>query len=103
MVFSHDPASRPADDPFEKKPVTDYLQDQSPSLGENDEIDWTAEEEKKLVRKYAALDLRAVPCHADAARLDMVVMPLLVLGFYALQLDRGNMYVLPLRSLCFSY
>ncbi|KAF4544950.1 MFS transporter [Lasiodiplodia theobromae] len=48
MVFSHDPASRPADDPFEKKPVTDYLQDQSPSLGENDEIDWTAEEEKKL-------------------------------------------------------
>ncbi|KAB2579852.1 hypothetical protein DIS24_g1573 [Lasiodiplodia hormozganensis] len=86
MVFSHDPASRPADDPFEKKPVTDYLQDQSPSLGENDEIDWTAEEEKKLVRK-----------------LDMVVMPLLVLGFYALQLDRGNMYVLPLRSLCFSY
>lgn len=23
----------------------------------------------------------------------MVVMPLLVLGFYALQLDRGNMYV----------
>ncbi|KAL1640764.1 hypothetical protein SLS58_006586 [Diplodia intermedia] len=81
LFASHEPASRPTAEPLEKKPVTDYLQDQSPSLSENDEIDWTAAEEKKLVRK-----------------LDLVVMPLLVLGFYALQLDRGNMYVLSLRS-----
>ncbi|OJD28788.1 alternative sulfate transporter [Diplodia corticola] len=73
LFASHDPAPRPTDEPCEKKPVTDYLQDQSPSLSENDEIDWTAAEETSLVRK-----------------LDLVVMPLLVLGFYALQLDRGN-------------
>lgn len=36
--------------------------------------DWTEEEEKKLVRK-----------------IDMILMPLLVLPFIALQLDRGNM------------
>ncbi|KAH8808667.1 alternative sulfate transporter [Xylogone sp. PMI_703] len=36
-------------------------------------IDWTEEEEKKVVRK-----------------LDCIVMPLLMLGFVALQLDRGN-------------
>ncbi|KAF5974029.1 nicotinamide mononucleotide permease [Fusarium bulbicola] len=34
---------------------------------------WTDDEEKAVVRK-----------------LDMVLMPLLVLGFYALQLDRSN-------------
>lgn len=39
--------------PYEKKPVTDdSFQDQSPSLSENGEIDWTAEEEKLLVKKY---------------------------------------------------
>lgn len=85
MVFSSSSQSRHHDhsspfpspnnaDPYEKKPVTDdHFQDQSPSLSEHDEIDWTQDEEKTLVRK-----------------LDMVVMPLLVLGFYALQLDRGN-------------
>jgi len=36
--------------------------------------DWTAEEERKLVRK-----------------IDSIVMPLLMLAFFALQLDRGNM------------
>lgn len=36
--------------------------------------DWTEEEEKKLVRK-----------------IDLILMPLLVLPFIALQLDRGNM------------
>ncbi|KAM0343595.1 hypothetical protein ACHAPU_008346 [Fusarium lateritium] len=40
---------------------------------EHIEIDWTQEEESKLVRK-----------------LDFTIMPLLVLGFFALQLDRGN-------------
>ena len=38
-------------------------------------IEWTEEEEKHLVRK-----------------IDRLVMPLLILGFFALQLDRGNMY-----------
>ncbi|KAF4470509.1 nicotinamide mononucleotide permease [Fusarium albosuccineum] len=37
------------------------------------EADWTAEEEAALVRK-----------------IDRTVMPLLILGFFALQLDRGN-------------
>ncbi|KAM0434053.1 hypothetical protein ACHAPT_003998 [Fusarium lateritium] len=37
------------------------------------EVDWTEEEEKRLVRKV-----------------DRTVMPLLILGFFALQLDRGN-------------
>ncbi|KAF2086701.1 alternative sulfate transporter [Saccharata proteae CBS 121410] len=37
------------------------------------DVDWTDEEESRLVRK-----------------LDCLVMPLLMLGFYALQLDRGN-------------
>ncbi|RSM15290.1 hypothetical protein CEP52_000799 [Fusarium oligoseptatum] len=37
------------------------------------EVDWTEEEEKRLVRK-----------------IDQTVMPLLILGFFALQLDRGN-------------
>jgi hypothetical protein len=36
--------------------------------------DWNAAEEKKLVRK-----------------IDSIVMPLLILGFFALQFDRGNM------------
>ncbi|KAK1778291.1 major facilitator superfamily domain-containing protein [Copromyces sp. CBS 386.78] len=36
-------------------------------------VDWTEEEEKKLVRK-----------------IDLVIMPLLVIGFFSLQLDRGN-------------
>lgn len=40
----------------------------------NCQPDWTEEEEKKLVRK-----------------IDMILMPLLVLPFIALQLDRGNM------------
>lgn len=40
------------------------------------EQDWTNEEEKALVRK-----------------IDSIVMPLLMLAFFALQLDRGNMYV----------
>jgi hypothetical protein len=36
--------------------------------------DWTEEEERRLVRK-----------------IDLIVMPLLMLAFFALQLDRGNM------------
>ncbi|KAK3363129.1 alternative sulfate transporter [Lasiosphaeria hispida] len=40
---------------------------------EGDDFSWTEAEEKALVR-----------------RLDLLVMPLLVLGFFALQLDRGN-------------
>ncbi|KAJ3478079.1 hypothetical protein NLG97_g8672 [Lecanicillium saksenae] len=37
-------------------------------------VDWTPEEEKKAKRK-----------------LDLIVMPILTLGFFCLQLDRGNM------------
>jgi hypothetical protein len=47
----------------------------SGSDGEVQEITWTEAEEKALVR-----------------RIDFLVMPLLILGFFALQLDRGNMY-----------
>ncbi|KAK4245072.1 hypothetical protein C7999DRAFT_16732 [Corynascus novoguineensis] len=45
----------------------------SRSDDEDHEITWTEDEEKALVR-----------------RLDMLIMPLLILGFFALQLDRGN-------------
>ena len=40
----------------------------------NHNVDWTPEEEKKLVRK-----------------IDLILMPLLILPFMALQFDRGNM------------
>ncbi|KAF4447766.1 alternative sulfate transporter [Fusarium albosuccineum] len=40
---------------------------------ETDSIQWTEEEEKRLLRKV-----------------DILLMPLLILGFFALQLDRGN-------------
>ncbi|KAF4457742.1 hypothetical protein F53441_366 [Fusarium austroafricanum] len=48
-------------------------QDGSTSDLEHIEVDWTDEEEAKLIRKV-----------------DFTIMPLLVLGFFALQLDRGN-------------
>ncbi|CAM1508045.1 Fc.00g048930.m01.CDS01 [Cosmosporella sp. VM-42] len=41
------------------------------------DVDWTEDEEKALVRKATF-------------RIDRTVMPLLILGFFALQLDRGN-------------
>ncbi|KAL9949020.1 hypothetical protein ACHAQF_006950 [Verticillium nonalfalfae] len=41
--------------------------------GDSSDLQWTEEEEKKLLRK-----------------IDFVVMPLLIAGFFALQLDRGN-------------
>lgn len=48
--------------------------DESPSSKAEslDEAGWTAEEEKRLVRK-----------------IDFLVMPLLIAAFFALQLDRG--------------
>ncbi|KAH6619311.1 major facilitator superfamily domain-containing protein [Chaetomium sp. MPI-SDFR-AT-0129] len=45
----------------------------SRSEDEGQELTWTEEEEKALVR-----------------RLDFLIMPLLILGFFALQIDRGN-------------
>ncbi|KAK6207606.1 alternative sulfate transporter [Colletotrichum tabaci] len=41
--------------------------------GDHPEIDWSPEEEQRLVRKV-----------------DFLIMPLLILAFFALQLDRGN-------------
>lgn len=88
MVFSSSSQSRHHDhsspfpspnnaDPYEKKPVTDdHFQDQSPSLSEHDEIDWTQDEEKTLVRKYvlhtrSSLMIAVVParlaCRASLA------------------------------------
>ncbi|CRK21379.1 hypothetical protein BN1723_012369 [Verticillium longisporum] len=43
------------------------------SDGETSTLEWSSEEEKRLVRKV-----------------DFIVMPLLMLGFFVLQLDRGN-------------
>ncbi|KAF4775618.1 alternative sulfate transporter [Colletotrichum scovillei] len=45
----------------------------SQSDSENPDIDWNPEEERQLVRKV-----------------DLIIMPLLILAFFALQLDRGN-------------
>ncbi|KAF5023264.1 hypothetical protein F66182_4676 [Fusarium sp. NRRL 66182] len=61
------------DENFQDKAISS--QDGSSSEQEHIEVDWTEEEEAKLVRK-----------------IDSTVMPLLVLGFFVLQLDRGNMY-----------
>ncbi|KAK0389066.1 hypothetical protein NLU13_2642 [Sarocladium strictum] len=46
---------------------------ETPPSEEENRIQWTPEEEQRLVRKV-----------------DFVVMPLLILGFFVLQLDRGN-------------
>ncbi|KAI8666545.1 MFS domain-containing protein [Fusarium keratoplasticum] len=43
------------------------------SDSDTDAIQWTEEEEKRLLRKV-----------------DLIILPLLILGFFALQLDRGN-------------
>jgi MFS family permease len=53
--------------------------------------DWTAAEEKKAKRK-CVLQLSRTNDSADTnvARLDLIIMPLLTLGFFCLQLDRGN-------------
>lgn len=47
-------------------------------------------------RSWSGSTLVPHPARADAdlvTRLDLLVMPLLILGFFSLQLDRGNMYV----------
>ncbi|KAH6853956.1 major facilitator superfamily domain-containing protein [Chaetomium sp. MPI-CAGE-AT-0009] len=56
------------------KKIAEFSESQlSRSDDEGQEITWTEAEEKALVR-----------------RIDLLVMPLLILGFFALQLDRGN-------------
>ncbi|TEA15264.1 putative transporter [Colletotrichum sidae] len=47
---------------------------ESQSDGDHPDIDWTPEEEQRLLRKV-----------------DVLIMPLLILAFFALQIDRGNM------------
>jgi hypothetical protein len=44
---------------------------------DEEDFTWTEEEEKALVR-----------------RIDLLVMPLLIMGFFVLQLDRGNTCIL---------
>ena len=36
--------------------------------------------------------LQVVDLYLTCTRIDFLVMPLLMMGFFALQLDRGNMY-----------
>ena len=59
------------------------------------EIDWTREEEKRLVRRYGDVIPRPHllwhTADTDNSRLDSLILPLLMLAFFALQLDRGNM------------
>ncbi|KAK3300565.1 major facilitator superfamily domain-containing protein [Chaetomium fimeti] len=58
----------------DEKKIAEFSESQlSRSDDEGQEIAWTEAEEKALVR-----------------RIDLLVMPLLILGFFALQLDRGN-------------
>lgn len=55
--------------------------------------EWTREEERKLVRKSVLIRLeRQGNARADleTTRLDLVIMPLLIFGFFVLQLDRSN-------------
>jgi hypothetical protein len=69
-----------SDLPSLKKPFA-IVDGKSPTSTVADDSDteqeWTKEEENALVRK-----------------IDSIVMPLLMLAFFALQLDRGNMYVI---------
>ncbi|KAK0388596.1 hypothetical protein NLU13_4839 [Sarocladium strictum] len=53
---------------------TSVKNDEVGSTGSDDGLTWTEQEEKSLVR-----------------RVDLVIMPLLVFGFFVLQLDRGNL------------
>ncbi|KAL2154655.1 hypothetical protein VTH82DRAFT_3331 [Thermothelomyces myriococcoides] len=59
----------------DEKHITNLAESQISSRSDDEgrELTWTEDEEKALVR-----------------RLDVLVMPLLLLGFFALQLDRGN-------------
>ncbi|KAH6678850.1 major facilitator superfamily domain-containing protein [Plectosphaerella plurivora] len=62
------------DSPSAEKEVHSTVKDGSGSGDEFvSQIEWSEDEEKKLVKK-----------------LDLIILPLLTLGFYALQLDRGN-------------
>ncbi|PKS08198.1 hypothetical protein jhhlp_005474 [Lomentospora prolificans] len=49
------------------------LPNKADSVGSGGQLEWTEEEERALVR-----------------RVDFLLMPLLILGFFVLQLDRGN-------------
>lgn len=40
-------------------------------------------------------ELKPLTLRSPSHRIDFLVMPLLILGFFALQLDRGNMCVFP--------
>ncbi len=73
-----DPHADNADSPIALRP----LDDQAKILDEDDfgssqgvNSTWTAEEERRVVRK-----------------LDLLVMPLLIIAFFALQLDRGKSF-----------
>ena len=72
-ILEHDIALRPLRiQPPEAKPFLNQDSD-SPTI-KSPHATWTPEEEKRLVRK-----------------LDYLVMPLLIIAFFALQLDRGSM------------
>jgi hypothetical protein len=49
-------------------------------------VDWTPEEERKAKLKYPLFS-----CFLAYGRVDLTLLPILMLGFYALQLDRGNL------------
>lgn len=62
------------------------------------EKNWTEEEEQKLVRRWAELPFLSFIWNTSSISstnywdsVDMIVMPLLMLGYFAFQLDRGNM------------
>ncbi|KAK3952539.1 major facilitator superfamily domain-containing protein [Pseudoneurospora amorphoporcata] len=58
---------------IDEKRVPSFTESKGEDEGLGQVVDWTEEEEKKLVRK-----------------IDLVIMSLLVIGFFSLQLDRGN-------------
>jgi hypothetical protein len=52
------------------------------------ERDWTVEEERKAKRKYEAPAYMLVLHHLDnTPRLDLLIMPLLTLGFFCLRMS----------------
>lgn len=77
---------------------TESLRD-SPGYETNSDLPdltWTEEEENALVRKFAPRPNRVIDQALTILhRTDFIVMSLLILGFFALQLDRGNMWVNP--------
>lgn len=74
------------------KRVEEKTAESAASANHAETVSWTAAEEKRAVRKWVSNygDTIFPPTLTSHFRLDFYLMPLLVLGFFVLQLDRSN-------------